>query len=233
MKKNSLKICLFAFGFLTAANAQQEQALQSHESIYAAVTDYVAQRIGSNDYETSLAPLDSLLKLSACPTPLEVFTINDLIRPGRNSIGVRCNSANKWSLYVSALIKTYESVLVLTKPVQRGETITRLHLSSERRDVSSLRGDYITQIEQVESKQVVRPMQNGTILSTRNIAEPKLIKRGDKIIISSARSSFAIRMNGTAMMDGVKGQSIRIKNQSSGRIINARVIESGLASVDH
>lgn len=38
-------------------------------------------------------------------------------------------------------------------------------------------------------------------------------------------------MNGVAMMDGIKGQSIRIKNENSGRIINATVIEPGLVSV--
>jgi flagella basal body P-ring formation protein FlgA len=34
------------------------------------------------------------------------------------------------------------------------------------------------------------------------------------------------------MMDGTKGQRISVKNQNSGRIINATVIELGLVSVD-
>jgi flagella basal body P-ring formation protein FlgA len=163
--------------------------------------------------------------------PLDIFIPGDLIKPGRNSIGVRCNTANKWSIFTSATIKIYQNVLILVKSIQRGETITNQSLSMERRDISGLRGDYITQIEEAVNKQAIRPMQSGTFLSSRNIAEPKIIKRGDKVIISSARTDFSIRMNGTAMMDGVKGQSIRIKNQSSGRILNGTVIEPGLVSV--
>ncbi len=215
-----------------SATVNAQEAFQSHETIYKAVKDYIDQHIDFADYETSLALLDSQLKLTVCPEPLEIFTTADVIKPGRNSIGVRCNTDNKWSIYISAVIKTYQSVLVLTQPLQRGDSITRQHLSLERRDVSSLRGDFISDIEQIQNKQAVRPMQTGTLLSMRNITEPKLIKRGDKITISSVLPDFAIRMNGLAMMDGVKGQNIRIKNQSSGRIINATVIEPGLVSVN-
>jgi flagella basal body P-ring formation protein FlgA len=33
------------------------------------------------------------------------------------------------------------------------------------------------------------------------------------------------------MMDGTKGQRIRVKNENSGRIISATVIEEGLVAV--
>jgi flagella basal body P-ring formation protein FlgA len=215
-----------------SATAHAQPAFQLHETIYTAVKDYIDQHIAFEDYETNIALLDSQLKLMDCPEPLEIFTATDLIKPGRNSIGVRCNTDNKWSIFTSAVIKTYQAVLVLTQPLQRGDTITRQHLSLERRDVSNLRGDFITDIEQIQNKQAVRPMQTGTLISMRNITEPKLVKRGDKISITSVLPDFAIRMNGLAMMDGVKGQTIRIKNQSSGRIINGIVIEPGLVSVN-
>jgi flagellar basal body P-ring formation protein FlgA len=65
----------------------------------------------------------------------------------------------------------------------------------------------------------------------RSFIEPRLIKRGDKIIISTMQPAFSIRMNGIAMMDGTKGQLIRVKNENSGRIISATVIEPGLVSI--
>lgn len=221
-----------ALGLSVSANAQQA-SFQPHETIYSVARDYIAQHIAAADYEAVLAPLDNQLKLMPCPEPLEPFTANDSINPGRNSIGIRCNAANKWSIYLSAVIKIYQPVLVLTRPLQRGETITGQDLSVQRKDVSALRGDFVVQTEQIEHKQALRPIPAGAILSLRNFAEPKLIKRGDKIIISFAQSGFTIRMNGLAMMDGAKGQQIRIKNQSSGRIISATVMEPGLVSVNN
>jgi flagellar basal body P-ring formation protein FlgA len=230
MKKISLTILTIALGLSSQVRAEPE--FQSHESIYQAVKDYITEHSTSTDYETSIAALDSQLKLPLCPESLQVTTSNDQIKAGRNSVGVRCNSASKWSLYVSAIIKTFHPVVVLKQPLQRGETITRQHLALERKDVSGLRGDFISDIAEIENKQIVKSTPADTILSPRNIAEPKLVKRGDKITISFLRPEFGIRMNGLALMDGTKGQLIRIKNQSSGRIITATVIEAGLVTVN-
>jgi flagellar basal body P-ring formation protein FlgA len=38
-------------------------------------------------------------------------------------------------------------------------------------------------------------------------------------------------MSGIAMMDGIKGQVIKVKNESSGRIISGTVLESGVVLV--
>ena len=229
MIKNSL-VVLLALGFFTPGHA--EQKFQSHDSIYELVKDTVTRNINtSGEYEISVLPLDSLLKLPECTEPLEAFTTTDLIKAGRTSIGVRCNGEKKWSIFTSAVIKIYENVIVLSRPVQRGEIITRQQLAIEKKDVSKLRGDFVTQAEQIENKQAAHYIQTGAIPGLRSFIEPKLIKRGDKIIISTIQPAFSIRMSGVAMMDGSKDQLIRIKNENSGRIISATVIEAGLVSV--
>jgi flagellar basal body P-ring formation protein FlgA len=230
MIKNSFVILALALVFFTPGHA--EQKFQSHDSIYELVKDTVTRNINtSGEYEISVLPLDSLLKLPECTEPLEAFTTTDLIKAGRTSIGVRCNGEKKWSIFTSAVIKIYENVIVLSRPVQRGEIITRQHLAIEKKDVSKLRGDFVTQAEQIENKQAARYIQTGAIPGLRSFIEPKLIKRGDKIIISTIQPAFSIRMSGVAMMDGSKDQLIRIKNENSGRIISATVIEAGLVSV--
>ncbi len=233
MKKNILLILTLAFIFFTTAHA--EQGSQSHESITDAVKYYIDQHINKppGEYEVSLVPLDSRLNLPECAESLEIFTTTDVINAGRTTIGVRCNTEKKWSIFTSAIIKTYQMVVVLSQAIQRGEIITRQYLAIEKREVSNLREDFVTEITQVENKQVTRQLNTGTILSLRNFVAPRLIKRGDKVVISTTKADFSIRMSGLAMMDGTKGQLIRIKNQNSGRIINATVIEPGLVSVNY
>jgi flagella basal body P-ring formation protein FlgA len=232
MIKNTPLILALTLVFLATAHAEQDS--QSHESIAEAVKAYIAQNINlQGEYEVSLVPLDSRLSLPQCAEPLEVFTTNAIIKAGRTTIGVRCNVEKKWSIFTSAVIKTYQMVAVLAQPVQRGEMITRRHLAIEKRDVSNLREDFVTQIEQAENKQATRQLNTGTILSLSHLVEPKLIKRGDKVVISTTKSDFSIRMSGVAMMDGTKGQLITVKNQNSGRIINATVVEPGLVSVNY
>ena len=226
------RFVIFALALFCFTQVHAEQKFQSHNSIYELVKDTVARNINTSvEYEISVLPLDSLLKLPECTVPLEAFTTTGVIKPGRTSIGVRCNAEKKWSIFTSAIIKVYENVIVLTRPVQRGEIITRQHLAIEKRDISKLRGDFVTQAEQIENKQAARYAPVGAILSLRSFIEPSLIKRRDKIIISTIQPAFTIRTNGIAMMDGTKGQLIKIKNENSGRIIDATVIESGLVLV--
>ncbi len=231
MIKNTLLFLTVNFIFLVTAQA--DQGWQSHQSIAEVVNAYIAQNINlPGEYEVNLMPLDSRLRLPQCIDPLEAYTTGDRIKAGRATIGVRCNTGKKWSIFTSAIIKTYQMIVVLAHPVQRGEIITRQHLAIEKREVSNLREDFVTEFELVENKQVTRQLNSGTILSLRNLVEPKLIKRGDKVVISTTKSNFSIKMGGIAMMDGTKGQRIRIKNQNSGRLINATVIKPGLVSVN-
>lgn len=231
MIKNILFILALSIGLPRPAYAESSQA---HESIAEAVKAYIAQNINlPGEYEASLIPLDERLSLPQCAEALDVFTTTDLIKAGRTTIGVRCNSGKKWSIFTSAVIKTYQMVVVLAQPIQRGGIITRPHLTIEKREVTHLREDFATQIEQIENKQATRQLDAGTIISLKTLAEPKLIKRGDNVVISTTKADFSIRMSGVAMMDGTQGQLIKVKNQNSGRIINATVIEPGLVSVDY
>ena len=217
------------------SNIAHAETYQSHESIAEAVKSYIAQNINSTtEYETIPLPIDERLNLPQCAEPLEIFATTDTIKAGRLTVGVRCNRDNKWTIYTSVIIKTYQLVVVLTIPVQRGEIITQQHLAFERREVSNLRENFATQIEQVVNKQATRQLEAGTVISLMNhLAEPKIIKRGDKVVISSSNTNFSIKMSGIAMMDGTKGQLIKVKNQNSGRIINATVVEPGLVVVNN
>ena len=133
----SKKLFFSVLALMLFQTAQAEPAYQTHESIYAAVNDHIAQHINlASEFEISITPLDNLLKLPECEEALETFAPGDQLKAGRNSIGVRCN-APKWSIFTSTVIKIYQPVLVLTQALQRGELITRQHVALERRDVDT------------------------------------------------------------------------------------------------
>ena len=210
-----------------------EQKLPVHDDIYQTITQFIhAKLVASVDYSVNIMPLDNQLQLAECSVALEAFSSSETINAGRYSVGVRCKGEKKWTIYVSVLISVFKDVVMLTRPMQRGDIITETMLSIERRDISSLREDFFTDISQVLNKQVVRSMSAGSVISVRNIVEPVLIKKGDKVAIRSEKSGLSISMTGIALMDGAKGQRIRVKNESYSRIINATIVDAGLVLVD-
>ena len=213
-------------------NVYAEPTLQSHASIYQVVKETLDKKLtGVNDYQIDIMLLDSRLQLPECTEVLKGFTVLDTVKAGRISVGVRCDMNKRWSIFVSAQVKVYDNVLTLAKPLQRGELITQTALASERREVSKLRDDYFSDLRQVVNKQATRALAVGTVLNLHNVSEPLQVKKGDRVVIRNQCAGLAITMGGEAMMDGVKGQRIRVKNLNSGRIINATVEEPGLVSV--
>jgi flagella basal body P-ring formation protein FlgA len=153
------------------------------------------------------------------------------MKSGRSAINVRCGVGKKWAIFVSVIITPYEHVVILTQPLQRGEIASERHFSVVRKDVSKLHDAYLTQLDSVLNKQVVRTLSAGTVVTLKDFVEPKVIKRGDKVSITAERSGIAIKMSGIAQSDGSRGQIIRVKNQNSERVINATIIGAGEVSV--
>lgn len=224
-------LLLFAMIFATVKVAHAESQWQSHESIYEVVKGYVAQNINTTaEYEIDITPLANRLNLQLCTQPLQLFTTK-LMSTGRSTINVRCNEGKKWAIFVSVNIVPFDYVVILTQPLQKGEMTTEKHFTLVRKDVSTLHGNYLTNVDFVVNKQVARSLSAGAVILNKDFIEPKLIKRGDKVVISANTAGIGIKMNGIALTDGTRGERIRVKNQNSERVINATVIEAGQVSV--
>lgn len=206
---------------------------QTLESIQASVMEYLASQTNlTAEHEITVNSLDKRLKLPQCSKPLEVFTANGVLKANRVSVGVRCSGEKAWSIYTTAYIRVFKDILVVAQTIPRGTLISRRHLTSERREVSKIRRGYYINYGQVINKQATRNLAPGTILHAGFLKEPKIISRGEKVTILASSKSFEIKMIGLALMDGLKGQRIRIKNEKSRRIIEATVIKPGLVTVN-
>lgn len=211
---------------------KQVYASQSAESINKAISLYINKNLSSEtEYKLTLGHFDNRLKLSLCDKALEIFTRSNTIKPGRNSIGVRCNSIKKWTIYTPININLYKKILVLTKPIRRGKMFNSHMFKIEKRDVSLLRSGYLTNPLSLINKQATRNLKIGSVLNKSNYTEPKLIKRGDTVTIQVNSLNLSISMMGIAVMDGKKGQKIKVKNIKSKQIVQATVKSPGQVAV--
>jgi len=207
---------------------------QSIASIQEAITHYIHTHLNSSsDYQLKLGQIDSRLKLALCSEDLTVFTQKNTLKAGRNSIGIKCNSHKKWTIYTSAMISIYQEVIVLSQPIKRGEFYTESALHLEKREISTLRSGFFTTPENIINKQATRNLNHNAVITQSNITEPKLIKRGQKVIIKVNSPNLEISVAGIALMDGIKNQNIRIKNIKSKQIVQATVVKQGQVVVTY
>ncbi len=206
--------------------------LQSSQSIKTAVRQFIVSGFSAEtEYEIKLGNLDSRIQLPQCSTPLEVFSHGHSIKPGRNTLGVKCNDLKKWTIYTSALLKIFKKVIVLTQPIRRGEIFDEKFIQFENRDISTLRSGFIVDPQTIINQQATRNLRLGAVITQSNFSQPKLIKRGEKVVIKVSSKNLNISMTGIALMDGIKGQNIRVKNIKSKQIVRATVIQPRLVAV--
>lgn len=206
---------------------------QDLQSLQEGVNSFVQSSLEPDgQYQISQTPLDNRLQLPICPQNLEYFAQSGEIKPGRNTIGIRCQGPSSWTIYNTVLVKAFKEVLILAKPLGRNELITPEHLKPETRDIATLQQGYISNPDEVLHKQATRFAPPGTVLNRSHYTEPTLVRRGERVNIQSGKSGFLITATGIAMLDGSKGQKISVKNASSQRVIQAMVINPGVVTVD-
>jgi flagellar basal body P-ring formation protein FlgA len=221
-----LSLALLLAGMPAGHAAQQK--FQSIASIKAAVGQFIQHEFHHpTDYQYNISELDSRLKLPLCEQQLSIHSQAGHLRAGRNSIGIKCVGDKKWTIYTSAMIKAFQNVLVLTQPVRRGEVITSHHISLQKINLTKLRRGFWIDPSKVINKMARRHLAAGTVINSNLISEPHLVKKGEKVTIQAASPRFHIRMSGVALMDGIKGQRIKVKNIKSKRVVQATVRQAG------
>ena len=62
----------------------------------------------------------------------------------------------------------------------------------------------------------------------RLLAAAVLVKRGDAVRIRASRGGVSVEGAGEALDSGARQGLIRVRNNASGRVIQARVLDAGL-----
>lgn len=206
--------------------------LHSVSSIQNDVDSFIKSQLDTNGhYEIAKAVIDPHLQLPACSQPLNISPPSGSIKPGNNTIGIRCSSDKPWTIYSVVGIKSFVTTYILNQELKRSELIQMSHLRKEIRDAGTLPKDYVFNPEDALNKQAIRNVPAGSILTRAHFGEPTLVKRGEHVNIQSGKTGLIITAPGIAITDGIKGAQIPVRNASSQRIVHATVIAPGQVMV--
>lgn len=229
-------ITALACALLLAASSVGSSAAERHSlaALHAAVIDFVSAEHAS-DAALQVMPdaLDPRLRLSRCADVLEAFWAPGSARTGQVSVGLRCPSERPWTLYVPTRVELRQQVLVAARALVRGQRLTAQDLRLEERDVGALRDGAIHDPTQVTGYLMTRPLAAGRILSASALAAPMLVERGRPVRIALDAHGVYITMSGLAMDNGALGETVRVRNPASQRIVEGVVVGPAQIRVRH
>ncbi len=206
---------------------------QSHESIMDTARQHILDQSGeyASPPEVIAGHLDSRLRLKQCDKPLESYTPQGKKQTGKITVGVRCNGANPWSLFVPVSVKVMAEVVVSKRSMPRGSVIGPGDITMEKRDISRLHRGYLEETSAAVGKKLRQRVRRHQVLTPHQLDKPLTVKRNTRVIIQASKESIQVRMMGKALQNGSLGQIIRVRNESSNREIDARVIAPGIVEV--
>ena len=173
------------------------------------------------DIEITMGNLDPRLRLVPCQSELIAFTPPGSRAIGNTTIGVRCDNPKPWSIYIPVKVAVYAPAVVVTNSIRRGEVISSTDISVKKVDISLVRDKPFTKAEYVVGSKAKNTLNAGVIVSVNSVC---VVCKGDSVSITASNTAISVKMAGLALSDGSIGDSIRVQNSASKRVIDAIVV---------
>ncbi len=178
--------------------------------------------------EINVSNLDSRLRLAHCANPIEFINQDQTGLGGNISVKAHCDAGKAWSIHIPAQVTIYREITIAGRDIMRGEVINNAHLTSSLVNVSNIRQAFLPDAKLVIGKEAKRNIGKGEPFRTTLLDAPTAVKRGELVRLESLAGSIKVSSSGTAMANGRVGQKIRVRNNSSERIVSGIVINQGL-----
>ncbi|MDH3714341.1 MAG: flagellar basal body P-ring formation chaperone FlgA [Gammaproteobacteria bacterium] len=208
---------------------------EHHElsAIASAVSDFVRTDHQGDHYppQIRVGKLDSRLRLRRCAQPLHVTYATGQRKIGRTYASVSCASPVEWRIYVPVIIATFGDVLVARHALPRGHRLSAADVRVEKRELSAFRQGFYSDINKLSLVETKRAIAAGVTLTPDKVAPIKLVRNGEVVHLVSASKHVRVAARGKALSDGAAGHTVRVRNLSSGRIVEGRVIGLGKVAV--
>ncbi len=166
-----------------------------------------------------VATIDPRVTIKPCQTPLQVNIPEKY--SGRNvNVKISCSDSTPWKLFLPAKIMTTLPVLIASKNITKGSVLTTDNTKVAFIDSKKIRGERLTDQSTVLGAKAERRIGKGRAISKRSIC---IVCKGDIVTITAKADNLHIKTQGVAISSGNINDQIRVKNSSSGKVINPKV----------
>lgn len=120
-------------------------------------------------------------------------------------------------------------VAILARPVQRGELLSADDFVYEKRSPNIGRG--ALEASAAQGLEALRPLAPGSIVRISDVITPRLVRRGEPVLIAYKTGGLTITTQGRALTSGGAGDSVRVVTNSTQRTLDGFVAGNGLVRI--
>lgn len=205
----------------------------NREVIFTLVKDAMAQNI---DQETSFK-LDALPDNASCLKALSepeigILTLNEQQTKFSGEVKF-CEDGDAKPIMISGTLELMTTIPVLSRAIHFGETIEEKDITTIQLPTRKINKSVITQVSDLIGTQPrntsLRPQ---VAISRQQVVRPHDVKKDSFVVISYIKPHMVLTTKGKAMQDGYRGETIRVENIDSQKVIKATIEGVGHVFVD-
>lgn len=214
------------------ATAEQTAEQQIDQAIAQHVHTMMNQHAKEQGWQGMHLTLENTLltrpqQLAPCSKKITV-TGGSATKLSRQQLTLECSGTKGWPIKVSTDTQVFLPVVISTGVINRGENISAKQLKLQATEITRNNRGFYHRIEEVSGMSAKRRIRPNQMLSPDLIDQPQAVKRGEKVQIIATKDGIKAAMAGEALEKGAVGDVIRVKNISSGKTIEAKVVEAGV-----
>ena len=131
---------------------------------------------------------------------------------------------NSWQMRIPLAINIYKEVVVAKTGLARNQVMSKDDVALHKLDITRTQEGFTTNLDDVIGKKIMRSHKIYQAISTKFLREPTVVKRGSLVEIRLKTAQLQINMPGMAEESGALFEVIRVKNLSSNKVVNAKIV---------
>lgn len=148
--------------------------------------------------------------LPPCAAP-EPFLPSGARLWGRVLVGVRCNSDQPWTRYVSAHVAVVGVYYVAAHAISAGQALTLADAQAREGDLTSVPGSVIMDPAQLSGVTASNRIASGAPLRQELLRAVAIVQRGQTVKVVSQGSGFMVSTQGRAMANAAAGALVQVR----------------------
>lgn len=194
----------------TTAETISSETISPETILLETVHDFLYQQARPLGDEVQVELQPPAAQLPPCLSPQPFLPANSQTPWGRVTVGVRC-ADDQAVRYLSAQVTVIGEYLTLSRDLAPGATVDAGMLTATRGDLSRLPATAVLDPAEAIGQVARHRLAAGNPLLRHNLHKPALIKRGEKVTITSQGQGFRVTREGEAMEPGALGDKVRVR----------------------
>jgi len=159
---------------------------------------------------------------------LRVAKHGKVIGPGTQSflLAAEVDGKEETQFWVRSEIKVYDNVVVSTRPLAQKEMIAPEDVRLDWREIGGAAPRPYRRIEEVLGKQVSRSTAANEVLTIAQAEPPQVVRHGSAIVLVYENASVRVETSGEALQAGKVGETIKVKNPASGKLLQGVIVDA-------